>query len=350
MKEFLVSIIVPIYNVEKYLNQCIDSIVNQTYENIEVILVDDGSTDKCPEICDDYATIDPRVQVVHKVNGGSASAREAGMKLATGVYMMFVDSDDWIELNTVEFCVQEIKKRENVECVMFSYMKESSNTSIPMSILDDTIYLEGREAEEKVYRRLFGLSNQELFHPERMENMTSCCMKLYKTNYAKKGKYYDIKTIGSCEDGLFNMYALHGCQHIVYLNMPLYHYRKMDGTQTSSFRPEFIKQWANLFFIMEEIIEEKKLGLEYKETLSNRIALSITAIGLNELRNPSHGMLGHIKTIKTYLQQERYRNAVKNIKVKNMPLPWKLLMISCKMQCATAVYAAIVAIERIRKR
>lgn len=97
-----ISIIVPIYNVEKYLNRCIESIINQTYKNLEIILVDDGSPDNCPQICDEYAKQDHRIKVIHKKNGGLSSARNAGMNIATGEYIGFVDSDDYIDVHMYE--------------------------------------------------------------------------------------------------------------------------------------------------------------------------------------------------------------------------------------------------------
>ncbi len=96
MKDDLISIIVPIYKVEKYLNKCIESIVNQTYKNLEIILVDDGSPDNCPAMCDEWAKKDSRIKVIHKENGGLSDARNVGMAIATGDYIGFVDSDDWI--------------------------------------------------------------------------------------------------------------------------------------------------------------------------------------------------------------------------------------------------------------
>lgn len=92
----LISVIVPIYNVEDYLNRCVDSLINQTYNNIEIILVDDGSPDNCPVICDSYAKMDNRIKVIHKVNGGLSDARNAGLGIATGDLIAFVDSDDWV--------------------------------------------------------------------------------------------------------------------------------------------------------------------------------------------------------------------------------------------------------------
>ena len=97
-----VTVIVPVYKVEQYLKRCVDSILKQTVEKIEVILVDDGSPDTCPVICDEIAKKDDRVRVVHKKNGGLASARNAGLTIAKGEYIVFVDSDDWIEPNMLE--------------------------------------------------------------------------------------------------------------------------------------------------------------------------------------------------------------------------------------------------------
>lgn len=103
MKNDLVSVIVPVYNVEKYLDKCIKSIVNQTYENIEIILVDDGSPDSSSEICDFWAKKDGRIKVIHKTNGGLSSARNAGIELATGDFLVFIDSDDYPEPDMIEF-------------------------------------------------------------------------------------------------------------------------------------------------------------------------------------------------------------------------------------------------------
>ena len=112
-----ISIIVPIYNVEKYLRKCIDSILNQSYDNLQIILVDDGSPDNCPKICDEYLNKDNRIQVIHKSNGGLSSARNAGIKVANGKYIAFIDSDDYIELNMIEKLVNAIEKSNADLCI-----------------------------------------------------------------------------------------------------------------------------------------------------------------------------------------------------------------------------------------
>ena len=113
----LISIIIPMYKVEKYLEKCIQSVVDQTYENLEIILVDDGSPDRCPEICDEWAKKDERIKVIHKENGGISDARNAGLAAATGAYIGFVDSDDYIETNMYEILFEALKK-ENAAIAM----------------------------------------------------------------------------------------------------------------------------------------------------------------------------------------------------------------------------------------
>lgn len=106
----LISVIVPVYNVESYLKRCLDSIINQTYQNIEIILIDDGSTDNSGNLCEDYKKIDNRIKVVHKTNGGLSDARNTGIKKAKGKYITFVDSDDYVEYDYVEYLYNLIKK------------------------------------------------------------------------------------------------------------------------------------------------------------------------------------------------------------------------------------------------
>lgn len=108
MESPLISVIVPIYKVEKYLDRCVESIVNQTYKNLEIILVDDGSPDNCPLMCDSWKEKDNRIKVVHKENGGLSDARNAGIPVATGEYVTFIDSDDWIESNAFEEMLEQL--------------------------------------------------------------------------------------------------------------------------------------------------------------------------------------------------------------------------------------------------
>lgn len=128
----LISIIVPIYNVEKYLNKCIESILNQTYKNLEIILVDDGSPDNSGKICDEYKKMDSRIIVIHKPNGGLSDARNAGIMLATGKYIGFVDSDDYIEPDMYEILYTNLKKY-NANISICSYVDEYESGKMEIS-------------------------------------------------------------------------------------------------------------------------------------------------------------------------------------------------------------------------
>lgn len=118
----MVSVIVPIYNVEKYLCACIESILNQTYSDLQIILVDDGSPDRCGEICDEYAQKDKRIEVIHKENGGLGYARNSGLELARGEYVIFIDSDDWIDSNHIETLITTAHKT-NADVVIHGFQK-----------------------------------------------------------------------------------------------------------------------------------------------------------------------------------------------------------------------------------
>lgn len=136
----VISVIVPIYKVEKFLNKCIESLVNQSYENLEIILVDDGSPDSCPLICDDWASQDPRIVVIHKENGGLSDARNKGLDVATGEYISFVDSDDWLASDFYEVLIKAIQNEQ-------AQIAASSITWV----YDDRIEKDPRQYSQKVY-------------------------------------------------------------------------------------------------------------------------------------------------------------------------------------------------------
>ena len=155
------SVIVPVYKVEKYLSNCIESVLNQTFSDFELILVDDGSPDNCPQICDACAAENPNVRVIHKENGGLASARRAGIKVAEGDYVFNLDSDDLIENDTLESAYKIIKETD-AEIVSFSYrwVKNGQTVDITDDGLDEGLYTE-REIEKHIYPRLLMDKNMQ---------------------------------------------------------------------------------------------------------------------------------------------------------------------------------------------
>lgn len=155
MSQPLVSVVIPIYNVEKYLDRCITSVVNQTYGNLEIILVDDGSPDNCPAMCDEWAQRDKRIKTVHKPNEGAGLSRNAGIDNASGDYVLFVDSDDYIDLSAAEKCVETLRKN-NSDVVMFGRVEVKSNGETKSKpIVTDKYYFVGEEVLHDVLPGLF---------------------------------------------------------------------------------------------------------------------------------------------------------------------------------------------------
>jgi len=231
-----VSVVVPIYGVEKYLNQCVDSILAQTLKEIEIILVDDGSKDKCPQIIDEYAQKDPRVVAVHQPNGGYGRAVNHGLELATGEYIGIVESDDWIEPDMYEKMYQKAVQT-NVDIVKSNFFnnlpkKENKNKwkkefaipEGPFSFINYPIFL--------------------YFHP----SIWSC---LYKSDLIKKNhiKMEEIPGAGWA-DNLFQVQSLCYTKKIAYTDDAFYHYRRLNKDDAKD-----LKDWHIPFNRTKEIHE-----------------------------------------------------------------------------------------------
>ena len=189
-----VSIIVPVYNVENELDRCVASLINQTYQNIEILLVDDGSPGACPKMCDEYAKKDKRIIVIHKPNGGLSSARNTGLKRASGKYVLFVDSDDYISLNTCE----------EIEAVL-SYNNEVDIIVLGRYRFADEVYMQDPISKGKT---CFETGESYLLHCVKNECFTaSSCNKVFNRSFLEKNELrFDTGVL--YEDLLFVFKAL----------------------------------------------------------------------------------------------------------------------------------------------
>lgn len=152
--KFMISIIIPVYKVEKYLDECVSSLIKQTYHDIEVILVDDGSPDKCPQICDEWAKKDVRIKVVHKKNGGLSSARNAGIAVAKGEYIGFVDSDDYVNTTMYEDLMRVMKQDERIIVVSSPLVRDVDGKIVPYKV-GTFEYKDGAVMSFSQYMQLF---------------------------------------------------------------------------------------------------------------------------------------------------------------------------------------------------
>lgn len=206
-----VSVVVPVYNVEDYLDKCVKSIVSQTYENLEIILVDDGATDRSSRICDQWAVKDNRIKVIHKKNGGLSSARNAGMDNATGNYIMFEDSDDWLEVELIEKCVNRIQK-SMADMVIFGYKKVDEIGNCLEELTFGSQNLSKKEMTNQLFKRITEMSFGYAWN------------KMYDLNSIRKSGIKFDSGIVDREDLVFNMQLLKYLNKISYLEFVGYSY------------------------------------------------------------------------------------------------------------------------------
>ena len=206
--EELISVIVPIYNVEKYLNKCIESIINQSYSNLEIILVDDGSKDSSGIMCDSYILKDKRIKVIHKENGGLSDARNVGIDKAKGEYIVFIDSDDWIDEKMIEILYNIIKKNNSDISIcdyFLAYNEEIQTQKEDIEIIN----LSNIEALKKIYDKDLGVC------------MIVAWNKLYKRNLFKDDIRYPYGKIH--EDEFTTYKLLYKAEKISYTKQKMYY-------------------------------------------------------------------------------------------------------------------------------
>ncbi|MEN8904363.1 MAG: glycosyltransferase family 2 protein [Clostridiales bacterium] len=206
----MVSVIIPIYNVEKYLVRCLDSVCNQTYYNLEIICVNDGSQDNCDKICEDYSKIDSRIKFINKENGGSSSARNAGLNIATGKFIYFIDPDDYIKRNALSKMVLAAKENK-CQVVISGYKTNPSGEEIiPLYELNKQLI-----PKEMIIENKFVHSHNDLCFVWRF---------LFETSIIKENNIRFNTLLGVGEDFIFNLEVLLKCSSAYVLKESLYYY------------------------------------------------------------------------------------------------------------------------------
>ncbi len=233
----LVSIIIPIYKVEQYLRECVDSVIAQTYTNLEIILVDDGSPDKCPEICDEYAKQDSRIKVIHKPNGGLSDARNAGIEIAKGKYLSFVDSDDVIHNKIIEVLMNPILDDVSVQisCCNFKPFYDDTQPCLQQQITSIT----------EIY------SFKDYYTKRR-------CVAAWSKIYTKALFEGIVFPVGHYHEDVYTTYKVcYKALKIAYTDNQLYYYRQRKGSIMSTYSMKRIADLRNAYSELIEFASDK---------------------------------------------------------------------------------------------
>ena len=256
----LVSVIIPVYNVERYLDRCVDSIRKQTYRNLEIILVDDGSPDRCPELCEQIKMQDSRVKVVHKENGGLGFARNSGLEVVTGAYVTFIDSDDWISEDHIENLYREAK-RSSADVVIGSHTIANADGSMQTRLagLKTGVYA-GDEITTKILLPLIGA---DVSNPQDIELTSSSCMNLYRVSIIKENRLlFHSEKVAVAEDLSFNIDFIAHAERIAVLNETGYYYFQNNASITRRYDPKRFDRTICFYHVLRDQITQ--YGLESK--------------------------------------------------------------------------------------
>jgi len=319
-----ISVIIPIYNAEKHISRCLDSIVNQTYNNLEIILINDGSSDMSGNICDSYANRDNRIKVIHQPNAGVSAARNAGLDIATGDYISFVDPDDWVESNMYEILTKFIQEKE-IDILRFNaYRKGEIINELPFRG-----EYSNEELEEKILLPLIGA---EKFGG--MFILGVLWLHLYKREIIEKNHIRFNPLLRRCEDRLFTLSTVIHAKNILFVDDILYHYEVYESSLSNRYDPERWEQ--ELIYLCELKTKyhtykpEKFYDEADKRLLGEYLLRAITSISNEFFSNNRNSFRERYKNTKTIINNPIVRTAIRETPREKSGLKGKLILAAIK--------------------
>ena len=325
-----ISVIIPVYKVEPYIRQCLDSVVNQTYTNLEIIIIDDGSPDNCGDICDEYAENDARIKVIHKENGGLAAARNDGIKLATGNWISFVDSDDWLELNMYEKVVNKAKN-SNADITLFSLYRETQKGAERVHAFSTDfvssdksfIYQLQLLIFDKQYNPICGVKEWRQAAP---------WDKFFKTSMIKKNNLTFPEHLKIKEDMIFNMNIFHYAKSVAFIDLPLYHFRANPMSITKRYTPNKVDLEKNVYDEFMLLGQKYNLSKEYYEALNVAMIYNVVELGKQCFFHDEQkkSLLQNLKYAKNTLNEEPFYSVFREVDRKKLGKIGKFITLTPK--------------------
>lgn len=332
----LVTIVVPVYNVEKYLRQCIESLVNQDYENVEIILVDDGSKDNSLKICEEFEKKYKNIKLIKQTNSGVSVARNKGIENANGEWICFVDSDDYMEENMISKMMEQTKK-EKFDVLITPPIMEYDVVSKRAKIFDTEKRFENENKEELILNiicRQYGRKyNTEI-------NAGGPWGKLYSTKFIRDNNLTFIVGLKRMQDVMFNLYAMNVANKVLYKEMFLYHYRINASSVCLKYNPTIFETFNQVIKVMLTFAKDNKKNEKFYQAIYLKtILLYIEGSRIDTVHKDNHdSIIKKIKKLRQLYNNEMYKKAFLDIENKQLNFKLKVFRTFARMRFFFMVY------------
>lgn len=325
MKNSLISVIVPIYNAERYLERCIQSVLKQTYDQFELVLVDDGSIDKSGEICDWFSKMNNNVSVVHQKNKGVSAARNKGMSLSTGDWIMFLDADDWIEEDTLKKASEYF---EYADIICFSFCEVSKKKTRIIGNSQNVVTLNQHDIEKiklKIIDKNVSLDTSYQGMKVSVPWGKVIHRKLFEDNNLSfiEGLYG--------EDTIFNLYCFQAVDKIIYLDRPFYYYWQQEQSLYNGYRNNVFSDLGKMTREMEKFIIKFQLGINYFEAIEKRKVINLIYGVLKDYCNISNKK-SYFSRRKDFFK-DREMVYIDKASIKSCPMLEKFVVLLIRFRC-----------------
>ena len=309
-----ISIIVPVYNVEQYVGKLIESLQNQSYSNIEIILVDDGSLDKSGEICDEYASNDKRIKVIHKKNNGVGAARNDGLAIATGKWVLFCDSDDWMELEALEKLI--IKGEETESDVVFGDVNLVYDEQIKsVQFYKDEFVMETKTEINRLIEADF--CKTYCYNPPRSGpafGYGGPWNKIVKKDLIDEANIkFDLRVRGIFDDIIYTAYIFAAANKVAYIHVPVYNYRQLNTSITHKYKPDMLDINVEIFNSWKDFLKlydkNSQFLRPYYANVVRRLTASLGQYFFNEKNK--YSLKKKLEELDRLIRSEPYYSAVR---------------------------------------
>ena len=307
------SVVVPCYKVEKYLPKCIESLTGQTLKNIEIVLVDDGSPDRSGAICDEYSQMDDRIKVIHKGNGGVSAARNDGFNIACGEYVLFCDSDDWMDTDALEK-LYEAGTKSNADVVIGDVSQVYGEKVVPVHFYDKEFVTSEKEYIDELIKANFC----KKYCPNPYQGKPAFGYggpwnKAVRRDFLTEHDIrFDIRVKGIFDDILYTAYVLANAKTVAYIQTNVYNYRILSNSITHSFKSNLLEINDAIFNSWNEFLEkfgsDGRFSEAYAANVVRRLKSTLGLYYFSEKNTMS--LKEQFKDIKRLISQEPYRTAI----------------------------------------